>query len=140
MTGARFLIIAISSVTGACYAALAGLSISAIVVPVRRFHVLSIVIAAVAIALAYLAFRAAIAGQTDEETVIASARRGMIGAFVGLIVIVVLLIMFKADMQGFFAHALGKRASSFTTFRLLSASVLLGFGAGFVARIPKAVA
>lgn len=140
MTGARALIIGISAATGVCFAVLAGLSISAMALPVRRFQVFSIVIAAVAICLGYLAFRAAIAGKTDEETVVASLHRGMVGAFVGLIVIIVLLLMFRIDTHGFLAHALGKPASSFTTFRLLVASVLLGFGTGFVVRIPTTLA
>ncbi len=140
MTGARILITGISAATGTCFAVLAGLSISAVAFPVRRFHVFSIVVAAVAICLAYLAFRAAIAGKTDEETLAASLHRGIIGAFVGLIVMVAFLIMFRPDTYAFLAHALGKPASSFTTFRLLVASVLLGFGAGFVLRMPTTTA
>ena len=143
MTGARFLIIAISVVTGACFTVLAGLSISVIVVPVRRFHVTSVVLATVAICLGWLAFRAAIAGFTHEETdesVVAPMRRGMIGAFLGLILVVALLLMFGADARSLLAHALGQRSSSFTPFRLLIAGVLLGFGTGFVVGIPGATA
>jgi hypothetical protein len=97
----------------------------------------SVVIAVVAICLGLMAFRAAIAGNTDEETAVASLRRGIIGAFIGLLVIAAFLLMFRTDTQGFLAHAMGKPASSFTTFRLLMASVLLGFGAGFVVRLPS---
>jgi hypothetical protein len=140
VSGIRILFIGISSATGAGFATLAGLSISAIAVPVRRFHAFSIVIAAVAVCLAYLAFRAALSGQIDEEAVAASLRNGVVGAFVGMIVIVALLLMFSPGIQGFLAHALGKRASSFTTYRLLATSLLMGFGAGFVVRIPKTVA
>jgi hypothetical protein len=141
VTGARFLIIAISVVTGACFTVLAGLSISVIVVPVRRFHVTSVVLAAVTICLGWLAFRSAIAGFTHEETdesVVAPMRHGMIGAFLGLILVVALLLMFGADARSLLAHALGQRSSSFTPFRLLIAGVLLGFGTGFVMRIPGA--
>jgi hypothetical protein len=141
LTGARVLIIGISAATGTCFAVLAGLSISAMAVPVRRFHVASIVLAAVAICLGWLAFRAAMAGVTDEETeetVVAPLLRGMVGAFVGLIFIGALLLMFGADARGFLAHALGKPTSSFTPFRLLAAAVLLGFGTGFVVRAPSA--
>ena len=49
--------IGICSVTGTCYAALAALSISAIVVPVRHFHVGSIVLAAIAICFCLRSFR-----------------------------------------------------------------------------------
>jgi hypothetical protein len=140
LTGARVLIIGISAATGTCFAILAGLSISAMAVPVRRFHVASIVLAAVAICLGWLSFRAAMAGVTDEETeeLVAPMLRGMVGAFVGLIFIVALLLMFGADARGFLAHALGKPTSSFTPFRLLAAAVLLGFGTGFVVRVPSA--
>jgi hypothetical protein len=139
LTGARFLIIAISVVTGACFTVLAGLSISVIAVPVRRFHVTSVVLAVVTICLGWLAFRAAMAGFHHEETdesLIAPMRRGVIGAFVGLIIVVALLVMFGADARSLLAHALGTRTSNFTAFRLLIAGVLLGFGTGFVVRIP----
>ncbi len=136
MTGGQVLITAISAATGTCFAVLAGLSISAIFFPARRFHSFSVVCAVFAICVAGLAFRAATAGRTDEETVLASLRRGIIGALVGLIVIVAALFLFKSDVHAFLAHSLGKPASTFTTFRLLLAAVLLGFGTGFVARIP----
>jgi hypothetical protein len=141
LTGARVLSIGISAATGTCFAIIAGLSISAMVVPIRRFHIASIVLAAVAICLGWLAFRAAMADVTEEETeegVVAPLVRGMVGAFVGLIFIVALLLMFGADARGFLAHALGKPTSSFTPFRLLAAAVLLGFGTGFVIRVPSA--
>jgi hypothetical protein len=141
LTGARVLIIGISAATGTCFAILAGLSISAMAVPIRRFHVASIVVAAVAICLGWQAFRAAMAGVTDEkteETVIAPLVRGIVGAFVGLIFIVALILMFGPDARGFLAHAVGKPTSSFTPIRLLAAAVLLGFGTGFVVRLPSA--
>ena len=141
MTATRVLIIGISAATGTCFAVLAGLSISAIAVPVRRFHVASIVVAAVAIFLGWQAFRAAMAGVTDEkteETVVAPLVRGIVGAFVGLIFIVALILMFGPDARGFLAHAVGKPTSSFTPIRLLAAAVLLGFGTGFVVRLPGA--
>jgi hypothetical protein len=141
LTGARVLRIGISAATGTCFAVLAGLSISAMVVPVRRFHVASIVLAAVAICLGWMAFRAAMAHVTEEETeetVVGPLLHGMVGAFVGLIFIVALLLMFGADARGFLAHALGKPTSSFTPLRLLAAAVLLGFGTGFVIRVPSA--
>jgi hypothetical protein len=141
LTAARVLIIGISAATGTCFAVLAGLSISAMAVPFRRFHVASIVVAAVAIGLGWQAFRAARAGVTDEETeetVVVPLLRGIVGAFVGLIFIVALILMFGLDARGFLAHALGKPTYSFTPFRLLAAAVLLGFGTGFVVRVPSA--
>jgi hypothetical protein len=141
LTGARVLRIGISAATGTCFAVLAGLSISAMAVPVRRFHVASIVVAAVGICLGWQAFRAAMAGVTNEktgETVVALLLRGIVGAFVGLIFIVALLLMFGPDARGFLAHAVAKPTSSFTPVRLLAAAVLLGFGTGFVVRLPSA--
>ena len=73
-----------------------------------------------------------------REELVAPMFRGMVGAFVGLIFIVALLLMFGADARGFLAHAVGKPTSSFTPFRLLAAAVLLGFGIGFVVRVPNA--
>lgn len=108
--------------------------------PVRRFHVASVVIALLATCLAYLAFRAAIAGKTDEDTVVASLRRGTIGALVALAIMVALLLMFGTDTRGFLAHALGKPASSFTSFRLLLAAVVLGFGGAFAVPTPTILA
>jgi hypothetical protein len=115
---------------------LAGLSISAVALPVRRFHGISVAISAVAVCLAYFAFRAATAGKTDDEALIAAFRRGMIGAFVALIAIIVCILIFGPEANSSIAHAVGKPASHLTTFRLLVASVLLGFGAGFVLRMP----
>lgn len=136
MTGTRALIIAISTATGVCFTILASMSIGAIVAPVRRFHISSVVIAAVAGCLAYVAFRAAArARDTDEEALIALLRPGMISAFAALIIIFVLLFMFGDHTRSLLAHALSQPTSSFTTFRLLVASVLLGFGTGFVVRV-----
>lgn len=135
VTGARVLVVTVSTVTGACSAALAGLSISAVVTPVRRLHPLSIVIALFSAGTALLAFRAAMAGYTDRITAVSALVRGMFGSFIGLFVVASFLFLFRPDAQGTLAHALGRPASSFTIFPLLMASVLLGFGAGFVARI-----
>ena len=98
-------------------------------------------VAAVAICLGWQAFRAAMAGVTgeeSEETMVAPLLRGTIGALVGLIFVVALLLMFGADARGFLAHAVGKPTSSFTAVRLLAAAVLLGFGTGFIIRVPSA--
>lgn len=140
MVGIRVLIIAVSAATGTCFATLAGMSISAMVFPVRRFHVFSLVVAVVAIFLGYLAFRAAVRGRADKEAAAASLSSGMLGALIGLAVMLALWMMFKADTQSFFAHALGKPSWAFTGNRMLAGFVLLGFGAGFIARVPRAAA
>lgn len=136
MAGARVLVTGISAATGTCFAGLAGLSLSAIVVPVRRVHIFSVIIAAVAVYLAYIAFRAATRGRTDEDTVVASLRRGITAAFICLLFSLVLLVLFGSETSRVLAHALGNRTSNFTPFRILLALVLLGFGTGFVIRMP----
>ena len=135
LTGTRILIVAISAATGACFAALAGLSIAAIVTPFRTRHVLSFVFAAVSLAFGYLAFRAARAGHTDKVTQRQSLVRGVIGALVGVLAMFALLLLFRPDAQTTIAHALGRPSAGFTATSLLIGSALLGFGAGFVARI-----
>jgi hypothetical protein len=79
---------------------------------------------------------AGFAEKEADESVVLVLRNGMVGAFIGLIVIVALLLMFGADARSHLAHALGQRASSFTPFRFLVAAVLLGFGTGFIVRAP----
>lgn len=137
MDRARLLIVGISTATGASFAVLAGMSVSAVAAPVRRVHAFSVVIAIVAVVLGYLAFRAALAGNTGGRSLVDPLRAGMLGAFIGLLVMFVFLVGYKSDAQGFLAHALGEPASGFTINRLLVVSVLLGFGTGFVVRVPK---
>ena len=131
----RVMIIAISAVTGTCFAVLAGLSISAIITPFRQVHFFSFVIAVVSIYIAYLAIRAAKAGSTGKGTTAAALASGIIGSLAGLMVVIAMLLAFRPDAQSFLAHAIGRRASDLTVFRLLLAGVLLGFGTGFVARV-----
>jgi uncharacterized membrane protein len=137
VTGPRAALIIISAVTGTCFAVLAGLSLSAIVTPFRRVHVFSFVIAIVSIGIAYLSIRAAKAGRTGKGTAAASLASGIIGALIGLLAMMAILIMFRPDAQSSLAHALGQPASGFTTTRLMVAAVLLGFGTGVVSRIPR---
>ena len=134
MTAKRVLMVAISAAMGTCFAVLAGLSISDVVAPFRRFHVSSLVIAVVTLFLAYLAFRAAISGKSGGVTLLSSLIRGILGAFLGLIAMGAFLLMFGSETLEFLAHALGRPVVSFTTSRLLVASALLGFGTGFVVR------
>lgn len=133
----RFLITGISAATGVCFAVLAGLSLSAIVSRTHRFHPFSVVIAVVSIVFGYVAFRAATTSKTDEMTLVTALRRGMLGAFVGLLIAVVMLFLFREDTFPYLAHALGNPAYVIDNFRLLSAGVLLGFGVGFVIAMPK---
>ncbi|HEU5452776.1 MAG TPA: hypothetical protein VFU76_12360 [Terriglobales bacterium] len=137
MNRSRLLIVGISTVTGASFAVLAGMSAAAAATPVRRFQPFSVVITIVAIVLGYMAFRAALAGNTGGRALVDSLRAGMLGAFVALLAMFLFLVAFKSSTQGFLAHALGKPTSAFTINRLLVVSVLLGFGTGFVIRVPK---
>ena len=131
-TGPRLLITGVSAAAGVCFTALAGLALSASAYPVRRFHWFSIVITVAAIVLGYLAFRAAISARADEEEALASVARGVIGAIVGLVIIGAFLFMFGESTRSFLAHALGRRTTSFTTFRLLVSCAILGFATAFV--------
>ena len=133
----KLLITGISAVTGTCFAVLAGLSLAAIVFPARRFHPASVFIAAVAIWFAYLAFRAAVAGRVDQPTLVAALQRGIIAAFLGVVVIAALLLLFGPSTRGFIAHGFSKPMSGFTNLRLMVAVALLAFGTGFVVRMPK---
>lgn len=138
MSATRVTIAVISAVAAVGFIALAALSVRAAAYPARRFHLFSIVIAIVAVCLAGLAVRAVIAARSAHEDAIALAlRRGMVGGFVGLMLIFIALIMFGDDTRSMLAHGLNQRTSSFTTFPLLVVSVLLGFGAGFVIRRPE---
>jgi hypothetical protein len=132
MTGVRILTILISAVMGACFAALAWLSIHNAIFPVRRFHIFSVVVGVVALCLVYLALRAATCAHIDEDCLLTSLRGGMFGSFIALVVIVIAITMFGDSTRGFLAHALGNPASSLTTGPVLIASAILGFGAGFV--------
>jgi hypothetical protein len=131
----RIFITVISAAIGACFTMLAALSIKAAIAPVRRFHASSVVVAAVTICLAFLAFRAAAVAETDEETLLRSLWAGMVGAFVALIITIVGLFAFGDNTRSLLAHAFSYPTSSFTTSLLLIASMPLGFGAGLVLRI-----
>jgi len=133
----HIVITVIASATGVCFAVLAGLSIAAIVRPVRNVHPFSFVIAAVSIVFGLRAFRAAIAGETDEMALVTSLRRGMLGAFFGFLIAVIVLILFREDTFPYVAHALGDPSYVLDNFRMLAAGVLLGFGTGFVVAMPR---
>jgi len=142
LKGAQVLIIVISAATGTCFAAIAGLSISAMAVPVRRFHYPSIFLAAIGIYIAWVSFRAAVRGFSEEETgeaLVTPLQHGILGAFVGFLAVVALLIFFGGEGQSLLAHSLGRRSSSFTTWQLLTTAVLLGFGTGFVTSVRRGV-
>jgi len=132
MTGARILTILISAAMGACFAAVAWLSIHNAIFPVRRFHIFSVIVGIVALCLVYFALRAATSAPVDEDCLLTSLRGGMFGSIIALVGIVLAITMFGDSTRGFLAHALGKPASSYTTGPVLVASAILGFGAGFV--------
>lgn len=135
--GIRVLMTVMSAAIGACFSLIAGLSIKAAAAPVRRFHFASVVIAAIAVGLACLAFRAAALRDIDEETLFTSLRRGMVGAFLGLVVVSVFLFLYGDDTRALLAHAFSSPTSSFTASPMLIVSALLGFAAGFVIRTVR---
>ena len=134
---ARYLITVISALAGTCFAVLAGLSLSAVIFPVRRFQALSVVIAVAALWLGYLAFRAALAGDVGEGAALRAFHRGVGGALIAVLVMTALLLLFGSATRAFIAHSFGKSTMALPTFRLLLLSALLGFGAGFVLRMPR---
>ena len=138
LAGIRVLMTVISASIGACFVLIAWFSIRAAVAPVRRFHIASVVIAAVAVGLACLAFRAAALRDTDEETLFTSLRSGMVGAFLGLIAVSSFLFLYGDTTRAILAHAFSRPTSAFTTSPMLIASALLGFAIGFVIRTVRA--
>ena len=124
-----------SAATGACFTMLTALSVRAIVAPVRRFHIASVIVALVSIVLAFIAFRAAAFIETDDEHLIASWRAAMFAALVALIITAVCIYAFGDNTRGFLAHAISSPTSSFTASRVLIALAVLGFGAGLVTRM-----
>ena len=124
-----------SAATGACFTMLTALSVKAIVAPVRRFHIASVIVALLSVVLAFLAFRAAAFVETDEENLIASWRAAMFTALLALIVTAIFLYMFGDHTRGFLAHAISSTTSTFTPGRVLIGVAVLGFGAGLVTRM-----
>lgn len=127
----------ISAIIGTCFILIAWVSVKAAAAPVRRFHIASVVIAVVAVGLACLAFRAAALRDIDEETLFTSLRRGMVGAFLGLVIVSVFLFLYGDETRALLAHAFSSPTSSFTASPMLIASALLGFAAGFVIRTVR---
>ena len=135
---ARLVVPAVSAVIGTCFAALAGLAIAAMAVPLRSFQALSAVIGALALYFGFLAFRAALAGRPDAETAVRALHHGMLGALLGVVLAAALLFSFGGLARVRFARAIGKQPAVLTDFRWLVWGVVAGFGAGFVARMPRA--
>ena len=136
MNPARVLITVIGAAIGACFTMVAILSIHASLAPARRFHISSVIVAVISVCLAILAFRVA-AMETDDEALISSLRRGMFGAFVALVAICIFLFMLGDQTRSVLAHSLNMPTSSFPTSLVLVASVLLGFGGGFVLHMAR---
>lgn len=131
------MITVISAAVAVCFAALTTLGVRAALFPARRFHPFSVVAAIIAFFFFCLALRTLITGtRADEDGLLLALRRGMFGAFAGLILIIVSLLMFGDTTRSMLAHAVNQPTSSFTTVPLLVAFVLLGFAAGFVISNP----
>jgi hypothetical protein len=128
----RWIVAIIGAETGLCFIGLAERSISILVIAPNFF---TAGFTGVAAWFPYVAFRAAISGRTDEDSVLEALRAGIVGAFVGLLIFMASFAMFGQTIRTYFAHPLGLHTSQLSMFHLLEAFVWLGFGAGFVLRM-----
>lgn len=120
--------------TGVCFAALAARCVSVLAITPHFFRASSLVYAVITAVLSYFAFRAATSGRTDDDSFMRALWGGFGGAIVGLLIIFAVFAMFRENARADFARPLGLHLSQVTTFRLVAAFLLLGFGAGFTLR------
>ncbi len=111
--------------------------VNVLVVRLVQSRASSVVLALIAAWLAYQAVRAATLGAADEGSILRGLEGGIIGAFMGILVVGTAFAMFAQGARAYFAHPLGLHFSDVTMFRLLMGLVWLGFCAGFVLRLPK---
>ena len=137
MSGTRWIISIVGAAAGLYFAALSAFGIGAVALPRHVPKVYSGAFAIVAAFLSFLAFRTAILGKTDEDSIASALGNGIVGALVAVFVVIALYIMFGFALHAFFAHSVGLHPSQVTMFRLLIAFVCFGFGAGFVLRMQK---
>jgi hypothetical protein len=129
-------IVAIISVAAALSFAFVGIRC---VLALRAGHLRasSIIIAVIAAWFAARAVQASTSAETDEGSILRGFEGGLIGAFLGILIVAVGFAMFAQTVRAYFAHPLGLYFSDVTMSRLLIGLVWLGFCAGFVLRIPK---
>ncbi len=137
MKAGRWIVAIISAAAAISFALVVVRCLGALAVSTGHFKPASIVLALIAAWFAYRAVQAALCGETDEQSILRALEGGIIGAFAGISVVALTFAMFAQTVRAYFAHPLGFYFSDVTMFRLLIALVWLGFGAGFVLRIPK---
>jgi hypothetical protein len=127
----------IGAATSLSFALVAVRCLGVLAVTPGHFKLFSLIFAVIAVWFSYQAVRATTSGQTDEASILRGFEGAIIGAFAGISIVAVAFAMFAQTARAYFAHPLGLYFSEVTMFRLLIAFVWLGFGAGFVLRIPK---
>ncbi len=125
----------IGAVSGVCFAALAARALGVLLLT-PRFRAFSLVYAAITAVLSYFSFRAATAGQTDEASFLRAFWGGCGGASAGLLIVFAAYVMFRDGVRVYLARPLGLHLSEVTMFRVVVASLLLGFATGFALRTP----
>ncbi len=133
---ASWLVAIVGALAGFWFAAVSALTVRAALVstrPVPRPY--SIIVALVAAYIAFLGFRAALFGKTDEDSKVHALHAGVAAALLGLLVAGALYLMFGPRTYVFVAHCIGLHPSQIRMFRLLLAAVGMGFGAGFALRM-----
>ncbi len=137
MRGGRWIVASISVAAAMSFALIAIRCINVLVVRISHLSASSMVFAVVAAWLSYRALLAATSGETDEGSILLGFEGGLIGAFLGILIVATGYAMFAQTVRAHFAHPLGLYFSDVTMSRLLIGIVWLGFCAGFVLRIPK---
>ncbi len=131
-------IVAVTSVAAALSFAFVGVRcLGVLALRVGHLRASSIIIAVIAAWLAAKALQASTLAETDEGSILRGFEGGLIGAFMGILIVGVGFAMFAQTVRAYFAHPLGLYFSDVTMSRLLIGLVWLGFCAGFVLRIPK---
>ncbi len=124
----------IGAVSGVCFAVLAARGLSVAVVT-AHFRVSALVYAAITAFLSYFAFRAALAGRSDEASFVRAVWGGFGGLVVGMVVVFTAYAMLGDSMRTYVARPLGLHLSQVGMFRVTVGFVLLGFAGGFALRI-----
>jgi len=132
----RWLITIIGAVSGVCFAFLAARAIGVLVITPNHYAAGAVTCAVVCACLSYASFRAGMSGRTDHASFQQAMVGGILGAFGGLVVMLLAYVFYRNGARAQFAHAVGLHFQQVTLGRLLAALVLLGFGGGFALRLP----
>jgi amino acid transporter len=127
----------IGSVFGVCFAVLAARAIGVLSITPGHFQFVAVVVALACACLAYTCFRCATSGRTDHASFQRAMVGGVLGAFAGLVILLLAYLFYRNGARAQFAHAIGLHFQQVTLGLLLAALALLGFGAGFSLRLPR---